>query len=325
MQAFDEYYISCYLNNLITLLMAAEVSYRSFAYENNYYYYFADDIQEPEKGLWDNFTYLMTEIQIEPYIDVYNILFDKQVKVTPGMPFPPLGAEEYVCNCINQLLLDMVKLLDTGYILFVAVDLYYYIEKSSMYHKRSRSHYSMVYAYQNGKFIVYDEGPFGYGQQTVDMDVMQVAMSHAMLNPKCLLYKRHKSIPVYKCNIKRVLENAERICLNIDNIDTMSHVLPNYYDVNGYQEGLNRIMNRQKGNMLMFQDLHNKGELSIKAMETLHNITKILYKQWAVLRNRAIKEVMLKKREDNGFLDIVRQLITDERNMWSYFISAIGG
>lgn len=322
MMPFKEFYINCYLNNLISILISLNDSYKSFAYENNYFYYITDEMNTNMQAFSKSFKYIMVESVIEPYVELYNQLFEKKVQMIQGMDFPPLGTKEHKMSVTNDFFLRAVSLLNSGYVVFVAVNLFYYIPKSIFYNKIHKIHYSMLVSYDNGNFGVFDEGPSGYGKYVINEKIMKKAMEEVGNNTSFFSFNTNCQMPDYKPNIERLLNNAYSICNNIENIDLYT---PIYQEVSGYAEGLNRIIHRQKGNILLFKKLSEEGILSNTYTDKICEKIKELHVQWGCARNRAIKEIVTCTQPHDQFIDNVRLFLEKELVIWRDFIKEIEG
>lgn len=317
---FKDYYMNCYLNNLMTLLIHNDESYRLFSYENNYYY-FLKEVTHSNETCGKINTFLSIEYVMEPYLEIYNYLFEKDIIAIESMDFPPLGTTEYLVNNVKQFLSEAEKLIKEDYILFIGADLFYLIPNSPVYHKIHRYHYTMMYEYNENLFMIMDEGPSGYDIQSVRKEQFEAAINNSKLIPKCFIYKNNtkdNKIPHYTFNIERIIKNAKRICNEIACISSEALNIKSYEDI--HIESLHRIMNRQYGNMLLFKSLSENNLLENSKAVLLYSKTFELYNRWLLFKNAIIKANMIKKMPDINLIEYILQQLKEEHTIWKNFL-----
>ena len=109
MKPYDHIYINCYINNLLSLAVSANSSYRKLAWVNHHYYYICDSGQQKAQRLPPGFRFIMSEVRTEPFLTLYNRLFHTQIPDVPGMDFPTLGTETFSCPTVDSLLAETIE------------------------------------------------------------------------------------------------------------------------------------------------------------------------------------------------------------------------
>lgn len=314
---FTDYYINCYLNNMFTLLVAMNESYRLFAYENNYTYKIERDLNSGKN------TFAIGYL-LDTYLEAYNLVFEKKANANNINDFlyykiPPLGEIVDLDAFLSN------NCLDKDEILFVSVDLFYLIKGSPLYHTEHKSHYTLLCDFGEENCNILDEGLWGYGENTIQLNDLLLAFSKSSLRPSCYYHKIKKLSKFYDLNMQKIIENADRIIKDIQKIDVLCGEI---LEGQGYfmlVSTINKIINRHIGNSYLFNALHTEKNLPAFLCNEFCEKVKELSHKWALQKNIIMKQYS--KCRNINYDEIttnMKSLLYLEMAMWQKFIEAMG-
>lgn len=318
LKPFIDYYMNCYLNNLFSILITIDESYRLYAYENNYSY----NIIHAENS--DSSCFLLFEYLLEIYLKTYNTIFGKNITISNINDFlhyniQPLGIE-YSLNTSDNFLYDINQLLNDGYIFFMGVDLYFLIPQSPLYYKTHKNHYTIISSYEKNTYAVFDEGPFGYNKHHINDCQLTAAINNSTMNPKCFFFKIPKTVSPYIIDMNKIYNNAQRIIKEIKLID-YDWFYRSKNNLIQYIENINKIVCRQQGNCLLFQYLFEKSLIKKTIANELIDDAKQLGHKWAIIKNYTIKINILNRIiENKKFKEDMISLLKEEISLWEKFL-----
>lgn len=193
---FNEFWINCHFAMLYSTLLSMTKCDRDLVYNNNYRYDEYEDKTDHGylyKGIFVNT--LMEEIS--------NLLF--------------INTKEYFWYDNPNLIEDIKTRIDNHQIVKLAVDMYYWIDDSYLYHKVHTAHNAIIIGYddETRTMIALDGGNDGYTEHSVSYDHITEAAKYAKECPT-LVSDIGKNLDDLKITYEGIMDNAKTICKSID-------------------------------------------------------------------------------------------------------------
>ncbi len=307
---FDDYFSSCIMNALVSIVSYYDESYKIAAYMNGYI---------PQFGPYDD--------QYFPYIGQTDEFFDMFRKF--------FKYEE--CNYDNKNYLEIIqKAIDAGEYIHIGVDLYYWNENGPTYGIEHMSHPSLIVGYDDEKSLVYAlEDDLGckvkYYIHPITYENLERSVCSEFNNFKdimkydYLIMKRVKEVIPFELRFDKVKENANNILKYLSEDRFVN------YSVRGndfkripdeYLRVHTRFENRAIANKLLFGEL-----LKIKAIDGI--IIDELVSYCDTIITNVVKSKMIFAKHQVSKLPIEPQIIEElwtnsinlEVKMWNALLS----
>lgn len=315
LQPFDDFWISCGFNSKISILRSIDDSYNELAYFNNYSYNLLKE---------EDWSTIALENDLEKYIDD---LFETENITLKN------DSDDEVKNIA-------VGVGQKNIVFFLGVELYEWVENSISWHK-NWYHYSLVVGYDeiSDELIVFDDDLYGYNSRRIPYNRVITASKGFMTkyrgNKADAYYLISKNIESkFKFTKKDLIKNSICIIKSLDSVavDNLNcWEIPNdrnksikeYLDI--YSTRCYQFENRQKGNLIFFNNLFNNDFITLEELELLTHCSEEIMKEWKTLKNRLIKMSLqvIPYFNYKEFVSNSSNLFNKEKVMWQYFCNYI--
>ncbi|MGE5558161.1 MAG: hypothetical protein ACM3WV_06050 [Bacillota bacterium] len=314
---FSDYWMDCRLNNIFSVIISRESSYKAAAYMNNYSY--LKHTGDYEKIIYFNL------------MDVkYLHAFEKTIEECI------LRYEPYLMSRDENITKQLIEPIKKYKHVFLNVDLFYWIPGNLTYGHSHCDHYSLITGYDDNKkeYRAFDDDVKGYGLHLVPEERLIKAFLNSKYKdpPAFILYLRDE-FQEYRLNISQVCRNAGRLIDELaafdvtgmwevrEGCDEMKK--PEAYQgvMTAYITGATKIMNRQIGNKLLFKYLFSLKHLKECHLTRLVNYADSLAKEWQKIKNILIRAKLSSKVCNLNYLrQHAFHLLSTEEAMWRDFL-----
>ncbi len=328
---FDEFWLNCSINNIISILFSYEPSYKYFMYSNDYCY---------------NSSYIGTHNG-----EIYNANF---VRLDFFKNKPITNSESEFINSLGFIKLEKCNYKDTFYfleeinellkkrkIIAPLVDLYYWNKNGYSWNNNHKWHYTLLTGYSSERkeyFAIEDDAYQNYGIITESESTLISSIQSNWHKPKdstdYLKYTLPKSIPKYVLPLYEVKNNIQKIITSINQIDydnlfifeNSEDGIKNYFWLQPYF--MIQIINRQNANIALLKRLYQKKCLDNNSLNnSLCEITNII-NIWKEIRSIVIKVGYLNMNSfGNKYYSklrlLIQQALEKELYMWKSIEDAI--
>lgn len=197
---FHEFWINCNFAMLYSTLLSKSKCDRNIVYNNNYSFCIYDNMTD--RG------YRFKTLNVNMFL---NELEDKVF----------VNTEEYWWYDNPNLIEDIKGLIDRNKIVRLAVDMYYWIEDSYLYHKVHSIHHAIVIGYDEdiNTMIILDAGDKGYLEHIMSYEHIIEAAANAKEYPT-LVSDIGTELDEIKITYDELIMNARRICKSIDQVSS---------------------------------------------------------------------------------------------------------
>ncbi len=261
---FSDFWQNCQLNNVFSVLISVEPSYRHAAYLNDYSYYISENsIDNYSSARFLNLDYIGG---IKKYIE--DILIYKKVLDQDNRWSKVINIEKYYFNNNERFIEEIQEKIKNGQVISVGVNLFYWIKGSISYNQYHYNHYALITGYDDDKlqYNTFDDDLFGYKSHMIPEEQFRIAFLNSdCKEPPAYLISVCEDIQPYKLSVYDVTTGARRVMdsiskLNTDNIWGIC-AAPNKFGeaVDNCVINANRIVNRHQGNKLLFESLYSLG------------------------------------------------------------------
>ena len=326
-QPFSYFWLNCQLNNVFSVLVSVEPSYRFAAFLNDYSY----NINKLPIGNHSTVRFLDLNYKdgLKKYIqDV--LIYKKDILSNQDSPWSKVvSIEKYYFKSPDRFLEEIQDLLKNGQSISVGVNLYYWVMGSIAYEKYHYNHYSLITGYNEEKheYHTFDDDLFGYKLHMIPEERLCTAFSKSDLKePPAFLINVFDNVRPYKLTINDVLNCADTIRKNIASID-----IDNLWDVDALEKDFceaidncvinaNRVVNRHIGNKFLFESLYTLGIVKDKnSIDKYMKIEDELIEGWIEVKN----VIAMCKYSGKNILSIEKidgldkKLLRKEINIWT--------
>lgn len=312
LKPFKDFWINCTFNMKYSILISIEPSFKYSPYLNNYIY----KVLEKETPTKTKLNYL----KLWPLSISENDAFFSDEAIN-------FKHENNYLNIIKML-------VNRGNIVFIGVDLFYWIPNSLCWNKYHWNHYSLINGYNDEKkvFYVLDENYKGFDENEIPEEQFCLAINNSPLNPHGFICKVSNNIEPFKLSLDDVVANSKKL---IDNLNKLKNNSLFELSDRDFKEGhymdlfasyLSQIENRHKANRLLFCTL--KDEKLITNNELIDELIKYtieLYNGWVIVKSKFVKAYFS---DDNqsAIMQINQMcdsLFCKEQEMWKKLLNYI--
>lgn len=293
---FNDFWLNCELNNMLSMLCSVNSSYRKCAYLNSYKYY----LYEPKE--------LCKGIDVYRK-DLYEFI-DKYVEIIPY-------------DFVNQetIIEEIIEKIYEGTPIGIAVDLYHWLPNTIIYQKKHWYHYSMIVGVDqtNNEFIILDEDNQGYREHHITRDKILKAFLPNTMDSQAIIFKmKCNKILDYNIDNQKVIHYSEKI---IESIDSIPDVIWDNELGREKEQAIkmmiastSRIYNCQISNKFLLKELFDKEK---KVYSDLYEILEFNEKSWRNIHNYLMKKDMLCGKVDYDKINkMSRECLNYEKKFW---------
>ncbi|MDF2984521.1 MAG: hypothetical protein K0R50_31 [Eubacterium sp.] len=301
-QPYNKFWGNCITNMFLSILLTIDPSYEPLIYLNSYQYSYS----------WDNYFNM-------DYTQEYYDYFKDNLFVFTSAHFVDK----------NNFLQEFKAVLANNLYATLNVDLFYWNDAGAFYNKVHIPHYSFIIGFDEEKDVFYafeDDLALNYEIREIPTErVIQSFFSdhkNSNLENYRIITFKNNHLPPYEIDLNHFLVNAERLVNNLDMlikrtcIFDKSMLVNNISNVYFYKNELGKISYRLTGNILLFNDLKNKGMFN----ETLTNLIETINElsiHWKQVQNSFVKYCL-----KNNYSEIdkiekkIFTLFIKEKEMW---------
>ena len=293
---FNDFWMNCELNNMLSILCSVNNTYRKCAYLNSYKYY----LYEPK--------------ELCKGIDVYrNDLYEFIDRYVEVVPYDFLNQETIIDEIIEKIC--------EGTPIGIAVDLYHWLPNTIIYQKKHWYHYSMIVGVDQLKneFIILDEDNQGYREHRVTKDkVIKAFLPNVMESQAIIFRMKYNKISDYSIDNKNIIQYSKKI---IESIDTIPEVIWDNELGREKEQAIkmmiastSRIYNCQISNKFLLKELFDEKK---KMYNDLYEILEFNEKSWRNIHNYLMKIDMLCGEIDYEKINkMSRKCLNYEKDFW---------
>lgn len=305
---FNDFWLNCDFNAYFSILTSHNEDFRMMAYNNSYRYKIALNT------VVEDFYEMSVQTNIDTNDDYY----------VHKMVMNDFEKKENLADIIReQILIDKIFLL--------GVDLCYLIPNSVCWKKFHWYHYTLVKGFDDEKkvFYVLDDNLFGYQEFEIPEERLVFAARENTMNPEAYIVEVKKENVAPKVTISSVINNAKEIIKNIETLERPDlYVMSDAYYHEHFGKELNamylyQIQNRQRANILLFQNLQKQFNLQEQEVnDSIKPKFEELIKGWRLVQNNFVKIYHSKDRpkQVRKTNDMCFGLLDQEKELWKYII-----
>lgn len=315
---FDEFYLSCVFNPLLSIAASQHKSYKKAGYLNFFSYGKEQVFSDPET---ESHRYLRIFVK-DDFINLIKAQIYSWEKIV-------------ISQNENEFIKVLKYLITKEFMVFVNVNLYYWLPNSFGWKKNNWYHLSLITGFDEKEkiFYVFDDDYHGYGLRKVPEERLCKAIANPSKELFCRYHQLSNDIKPFEVSIQSVLQNAERIIQELLNINTNNLWIlePGYEGFNHYINqcsfGVHTIVNRQIANKFLINLLYDLKFLSQSEYFLLIKNTDDLKKGWNVVKNIFIKYGISHKKELNieKLYRLAEELFSKEYSMWIKLLNGNSG
>lgn len=312
-QPFNDYWITCYYNKILTLLISIDPGYKLAAYMNDYHY----DVQ-----LWgatsEETVSLFKHIVQQPF----QMLKERYLKgLLKYHPLQFKGEE----NC-----LDLLKYhISRKEIVQVGIDLFYWLPDSIAYGVNHWNHYAILDGFDDEKKVFYalDADNSGFARQEIPEDRFLLAINSCNLESHGDILELMDVRP-YQFLLNDVVVNANRLVNELREMKqgVFWQMTDDDFDAGRRRDvfaiHINQIACRHIGNGLLFERVLSK-YCDNDIIKALVRKSKQLQDGWLIIRSKHL--IIYRSKADRTRLlaslnEDVRRLFQEEIELWESVI-----
>lgn len=313
-EPFNDYYCSCYVNALLSIILKYEPSYRCAAYINDYFPHFAE---------YEKLYFPYCEVR-KKFYDTLEDCFEIEEKRYSKM-----------CNCLDEL---KNNISENQYV-FALVDLFYWDRSRNFKGNAHIVHPTLIVGYQDGEKIYALEDNLFSGVKFTIQEYSEQELKQAIVNRTkdnvpdegfdYKVCKIRNNIKIYKIKIEEIIANAKKII----NILTDKR----FFEFNVLDEKLSlcnlnfeyirihtRYSHRNIANKYLFRQLGKELYISKQNSEKLQAMSDEII-QAVDFSKLIILKAIYKKNTVNvkTISRIWRNIFELEYSVWEYFVLCI--
>lgn len=303
-EPYRDLWLDCYSTIIFTLLVSIDEKGRLLSYNNNY-------------------NYSIRTHHLSDKVSFEGLIFETYISKIKKKVLK--NEEKFKVNKLQ----DILERLKNNKIIFLGVDLYFYIDDNAHWNKNHIMHYSLVYDYdhENKEILVMEAGAHGYNKYRLSYtDLEKAALGFYGESFSYDLAERLDDIMYDKRMIK---ENAEKIVLGIESCLKVEDKIWNIQNFDKeYTKFFSDIVsthiysfqNRQRANKLLFQNVicycncANKLFKEFAILEKKYENLKNVFERASFRGN--IKEDIFKIRKE------VFQNLLWEKELWEIVVAS---
>lgn len=298
---FADFWINCYVNDVLSILTTIEPSYKKLSFINSYNYTITGisswwrelDIN-PSKYLWDR-------LSIGESINIY------------------LKQENIIDEIRNKI--------DNNRYILVLVDLYYWLKNSLNWNNNHYHHYVLITGYDDDKKMIYSisDNIGGYSENEIPYERFIKALVFFDNEHHGKEFILPDNIPAFQYCFYDIFDFARKINEDIKKASYMRlWILPQDVNISLVYFKVTRIADRQKGNEKLFGQLYEDGFITSKLCVSLSEMSRSLYNMWSKLKGILIRAHMKNNDIDLEKLNILsRNALKTEYDMWDAFENSV--
>lgn len=310
---FKDFWMNCYFNMYFSILISKEPSYRLAAFLNDYQY----SIYESETVRKTRFNGLM----LNSMVNFHHQYLEEMVSNRAPINFKE--DEKF-----SEYLKDLVR---KNEVIFVGVDLYYWVPNSVCWNNYHWYHYSLINGFDEDKkvFYVLDDNQSGFDEHAIPEERFCTAIRNSTLNPHGFINKLPGDIGKFSFSISDVRTNAVRLAgeLELMGHDMLWQMSDEDFDNRDrcdlFSMYLYQIVNRQKATQVLFQILQDKNEINSIESSNLMHYAADLENGWAIVRKELVRTYFSDNRafRISEINEKCKKLFLKEYKMWNKFLS----
>ncbi len=318
LKPFNDYWITCYYNKILTILTSIEPSYKISPYLNDYHY----DVQ-----LWgtagpDENSTLFNHLCLQPMR-----MFREQY-LQGIFTYQPLHfRDEENCLEILKTLILQKEIIQVG------VDLFYWLPNSMSFGVNHWHHTAVIDGFDDEKkvFYAFDEDNSGYDAHEIPEERFLSAIKNCNLDPHGDILKIASPIRPYILSINDVVSNAKRLVEELSTMKTDPFWLLADEDFDKSRRRdviaihLYQISNRHKANGILFRLKLNE-YCDSELINQLVQRSGKLQNGWLIVRSQLLIVYKLKTDRSRKIADVndaCKRLFSEEIEMWDTLIENI--
>lgn len=300
-QPYNKFWGNCITNMFLSILLKMDPSYEPIIYLNAYEYSYIEE---------NLFHIDFTEEYYHYFSDIFVFTYSNFDNSKDFIP-------QLKDILVNNLYINL------------NVDLFYWNTEGAYYNKVHRPHFSFIsgfdeekdvfYAFEENKELVYSsiEIPTERVIQAIKSEYKDIRGDYRIIS------FRNNDIKPYELTLKRVIENAKRLVVNLDTFIGKEHILDksmfldNMSNAYFYNNEFSKIAYRLRGNILLFNTLRSKGILNEALTNQMVETVNAISMNWKVIQNSFFKCCL---RNNFSEIDDIEQKITanfmKEKEMW---------
>lgn len=308
-EPFREFWVDCFSTLINSIVCSKTDIPKEFVYDNNYVYTMSRIDFPQNKVLWT------IAVQAENS-SIVQELFSK-VEYT-----------DFVHK--DDLVSELHNLLDQKKIIFLGVDLFYWVSDNFNWHRNHFNHFSLINGYDEKKKIFYilETGATGYMEYEISEEELVLA-ARGFLGEASMVAQINQKIKMDAYTSEEMIINAKKVIASINEIlkgkkqilDCSILKNEEYWKVLDHiQTHLYGIESRQKANSLLIKRmLDSNGGKFFDAFSELEG-------GYSLMKNRVLKANIDKKHIDieevkNKFFVLLMQ----EKQIWKEILETTSG
>ncbi len=304
LKPYNRYWGNCITNMFLSILLERDPSYEPIIYMNDYQYVILP-------------TGLYVDYSMEYYDYFRNIFIFNR------------------CNFKDRrnFLTELKDILVNNSYVTLNVDLFYWDENGVFYNKVHNPHFSFIVGFddENNQFYAFEDNvDLDYGVKSIPAgNLIQAFQSDYKDNREDyrIITFKDPCLKPYKLNLEQMLQNAVKLVLHLEelikskNILNRDIILSDISNIFRLGNECGKVPNRLKGNVLLINNLLEKGMLDEDCINEFDEKLELISDQWRVIQNLLFLYYYGKRAID---LDKVERLIIgafiEERDFWLNFI-----
>ena len=303
---FRKFWADCSLNDVLSIITSKDNSYLPYAYMNGYHYESSGETCWWQSSIMD-----------------YNEDYLKEV-------------DDYILfNDINQSITkesmhyELKKLINSKRLIYVTVDVYYWLNNRVDYHVKHYNHYMLLTGYDDEKLVYYFlcDTNQGYDEYEVSFKILEdsVILEDGTLCLKELII--NENIPQYSFSLNQSIFFAEQLYLNTSYLtySKPSKGIAYKDDLTYHIMNITKRQERQKANIELFKYLLKCNYIDNLNSNIMVKKANIVYNDLAFIKNIFIYHYLKKNPNIND--DLINKKISiafqDEALMWEFFLSTV--
>lgn len=298
-QPFNDFWINCVVNDKLSIITSMEPSYKKCGFLNSYKY------ELTGSSCW------WRELAISNSNCLYeslNIIQENYIYINP-----------------EKIIEELIDKLNSECCISVLVDLFSWLPNSVDWQRNHYHHFRMLTGYDDERkvFFTISDTLNGYKQSEVPFERL---MESIVLNDGEFFVQLHKcksDVIPYTYSFHDVYKFAVGLKENIKNLlHSRIWILPTDIDPLRIYTQITKFADRQKANLLLFEQLNKDGLISDIHTNSLRELYTDTFNQWRMLKGKIIKSDIKKEYIDVDYLNkITLNALNLEYRIWSYFIS----
>lgn len=297
---FTEFWLSCTVNDLLSIVLSREPSYYSYLLVNSY-----------------NYLVSVKDFNLRSISIVGNQDFYTRLSSFSAYSNIELKGE----NLVEEL----KSLIDENKIIYVLIDSYYWLEDRVDFNLEHTEHYQMMTGYDTSKEIFYFFGDTfkGYGENEVSYKKLKDAI--VLNSEQSTLLDIHvpEQLPKYELDIKDVIRFSVDILTQISEYSGMTYWEGNYNIAHSFYL-ITKIEERHKANIKLFMYLQKLGNLSESSSNQLIKTENNLYKNWNLTKMHFMKSFYGNIQPDFDTINnLIGSCLINESVMWNHFLLSV--